>query len=418
MQAIASYLLGTYSGTGKTFILQNWEGDHLLYLCEGTNPPTYNCAPDALGIEGFIGFFNARQDGVDAARASTPSTNVHVYHAVEVNRVQDAMAGLPTLTNNVLPHTRADLYSYSAWDTISTGADLWTALDYLAAKAPDNLRFGRYNVYLGEYGAAENLIGGDFAQKVKTQDLTETALFWGVRYALYWQIFCNERVTGTGYPTNSDMRGYWLVRPDTSLPQVYHYFREELFAPPGPCTINNGCITPIVVALNPKDYKFTDANSGVNFDLDADGVAERTAWPALGSAAAFLWADEDGDGLPTSGSELFGNRRQLSSGVTAADGFQALRDFDDNGDGRVDTADSPWDRLRLWTDTDRNGIASPDEISAPSDWGIEAFVVRSVTIGRRDQHGNLLRLKSVFLRASGDSQSRPYPLYDVILVRE
>src|SRR5690349_3434779 len=60
---IARYLLMTYAGSGKTFVLQNWEGDHMLRA----GMPEEG-APDAVRIQGLIDFFNARQDGVDQAR--------------------------------------------------------------------------------------------------------------------------------------------------------------------------------------------------------------------------------------------------------------------------------------------------------------------------------------------------------------
>ena len=41
-----------------------------------------------------------------------------VFHAAEVNLVDIAMQGRPSVTNDVLPHTHCDLYSYSAYDII------------------------------------------------------------------------------------------------------------------------------------------------------------------------------------------------------------------------------------------------------------------------------------------------------------
>ena len=63
-------------GTGKTFVLQHWEGD---WAIRGNYKPEETPTPQA--IEGMAAWLNARQDGVDAARKAVEAKNVHVYHA-------------------------------------------------------------------------------------------------------------------------------------------------------------------------------------------------------------------------------------------------------------------------------------------------------------------------------------------------
>jgi hypothetical protein len=125
------------------------------------------------------------------------------------------MAGEVTATNDVIPFTRADLYSYSSWDIEFDRARLTQALDYLERKAPDSRLFGRKNLYVGEFGAAKDHLDGRQAKRELIRELADTALAWGVRYAVYWQVFCNEPAREfEGRPTNDDMRGFWLIRPD------------------------------------------------------------------------------------------------------------------------------------------------------------------------------------------------------------
>jgi hypothetical protein len=210
MYRLAKYLLTTYANSGKTFILQNWEGDHILRqgLAAGADP-------DPVRIQGMIDWWNARQDGVAKARREVGSHGVQVLHAAEVNFLTDAMAGKVTATNNVIPYTHCDLYSYSSWDVGFTPGELTRALDYLESKAPDNKLFGRYNLYLGEYGMGKNAGASEGQRFERVRQLMEAALGWGVRYAIYWEVFCNEAVqTYTGRPDNQDLQGFWLVRPD------------------------------------------------------------------------------------------------------------------------------------------------------------------------------------------------------------
>ena len=215
----AKYLLTEYKGTGKTFILQNWEGDWIL-----TNPQ-FTKSPTKTAMVGMIDWLNARQDGVTKAREEVGTQGVMVLHAAEVNLIARAMEGKLTVTNNVLPYTRCDLYSYSAWDTLRDPKKFRDALDYLAEKAPDNKLFGSRNVYVGEFGAPENDCGGAEKQLEYTKMATEVALDWGARYVVYWELYCNEpKGKPEGRPTNADCRGFWLIRPDGTKPPVWDYF--------------------------------------------------------------------------------------------------------------------------------------------------------------------------------------------------
>jgi len=224
MYRLAKYLLTTYANSGKTFILQNWEGDHLLRM--GLNSTQ---AADAVRIRGMADWWNARQDGVRRARKEVGWHNVNVLHAAEVNALQAAMEGKITATNDVIPLTHCDLYSYSSWDVGYSPEQLTRALDYLEAKAPDNRMFGRYNLYLGEYGMAKDAGAPDGERFERIRQLMEAALGWGVRYAVYWQVFDNEEAGSyTGRPTNADLKGFWLVRPDGVHAPIWDDLEQQL----------------------------------------------------------------------------------------------------------------------------------------------------------------------------------------------
>lgn len=151
---------------------------------------------------------------------------VMVAHAAEVNLIARAMEGKVTMTNDVIPKTHCDLYSYSAWDTIRDPAKFRKALDYLANKAPDSKLFGNKNVYVGEFGAAETVVGGPEKQAEIVKKAVETALDWGARYIVYWQLYCNEPADKyESRPKNSDCKGFWLIRPDGTKSPVWDYFK-------------------------------------------------------------------------------------------------------------------------------------------------------------------------------------------------
>lgn len=221
---LARHLLEQYAGSGKTFILQNWEGDHLL---RQRLPP--EAEPDVVRIQGMRDWWNARQDGVEQARREVGLRGVMVAHAAEVNLLAQAMEGRVTAANAVVPFTRADLYSYSSWDLGFDRRRLTEALDYLQRMAPDSELYGENNLYLGEFGAVKDQVGPGVSLRNTIHGLAEAALGWGARYVVFWQVFCNEPArTCEGRPGNADMRGFWLIRPDGSRAPSWRTFQRRM----------------------------------------------------------------------------------------------------------------------------------------------------------------------------------------------
>ncbi len=223
---LTKFLLKTYKGTGKTFVLQHWEGDWMI-----RGSVDEKIEPSPMAIQGMIDWLNARQAGVNQARKEIGQDGVRVYHAAEVNRVVSSMKnGKINVVNAVLPHTRLDLVSYSAWDSALEHYQkpqvLREALDFIAASLADSNDFGNKNVYLGEFGIPENLYTLEQIQKA-IPNAVQTALAWGCPYIVYWQLYCNELKDNKERPpvrSNDAVRGFWLIRPDGSKSWVWDCF--------------------------------------------------------------------------------------------------------------------------------------------------------------------------------------------------
>lgn len=216
---LTRYLLRTYVGTGKTFILQNWEGDWAL---RGAFDPAVQPTPEATAA--MIRWLSARQRGVARARSEFPSRNVRVFHACEVNLVRQAMDhGAPSVTADVLPHIPVDLASYSAWDTKDSPERFGEALAFIAKHKQPNEPFGAHGVYVGEFGLPESEAT---PQKVleRTTELLAVAQRFGCPYAVYWQVYNNEP-THQPPKLNTDYKGFWLIRPDGTHSPVCQLFR-------------------------------------------------------------------------------------------------------------------------------------------------------------------------------------------------
>lgn len=229
----ASYLLKTFAGSGKTFIIKHWEGDEIGL--GGYNPS--QDIPQQT-VNNMVTWLKARQRGISRARqdAGNPAA-VGVFHAVECDLVLGLAQGQAKVRviNAVVPQVVPDMVTYSSWDSTlqgtdaaSTAAAMTLALNTIKQYAPDPLHLGDRRILISEYGLEETTRPTEAAWR--TQAILSTAKSAGLFGAFFWELFDNECKDSSGNyfpvgtlpgasprPTNSQCDGLSIVRPDASI---------------------------------------------------------------------------------------------------------------------------------------------------------------------------------------------------------
>ncbi|OSZ71346.1 hypothetical protein CAP37_19110 [Hydrogenophaga sp. IBVHS1] len=143
-------------------------------------------------------------------------------------------------------------------------------------------------------------------------------------------------------------------------------------------SLAEGQASPIILDLDgdgtvettPRDA----AGTGLYFDLDNSGYAERSGW--VGADDGLLVRDLNGNSRIDSGAELFGNHTVLADGSRAFNGFHALAELDENQDGVIDASDTETlGSLRIWKDADGDGQTDAGELLTLAQAGVSALNV-------------------------------------------
>ncbi len=150
---------------------------------------------------------------------------------------------------------------------------------------------------------------------------------------------------------------------------------------------------PLVLDLAGDGIDLRGVDDGIEFDITGDGREEETGF--VQNDDALLYLDLNGNGLCDNGLELFGDQHG------AANGFEELRRYDENGDAMIDERDAVFDQLRLFADRDGDGKNGKEESLDLQQARITGIALGYDRVHEADRHGNVISEDSQFLRADG-----------------
>ena len=165
---------------------------------------------------------------------------------------------------------------------------------------------------------------------------------------------------------------------------------------------NNNHGSPLVLDLNGDGVTSTFiSETSTYFDLDNNGMKERTGW--VQSTDGLLALDKNSDGVINDGNELFGNYTKDTLGNYSNNGFDALSKYDTDHDNVIDANDEIYTALQVWQDSNTDGITDAGELHSLSELGVSSINLTYQTTDTLEER-NSIRQTSTFIQETTDTE--------------
>ena len=198
-----------------------------------------------------------------------------------------------------------------------------------------------------------------------------------------------------------------VIEQDKKIYEIADRFSQELWAVAtgarGAFSTAHKQASPLALDLDGDGVETTTVESGVYFDHDDNGFAEKSGW--VGKDDGLLVRDINNNGLIDDGTELFGNNSVLSSGQKAANGFEALADLDSNNDGVFNSSDTVWNQVKVWQDANSNGVVDEGELLTLEQANVSGINLDYNSSSTTDDNGNQHNQTGTFIKTDGTTGS-------------
>lgn len=150
-------------------------------------------------------------------------------------------------------------------------------------------------------------------------------------------------------------------------------------------------VDPLLVDLDGDGIETTSIKNGIFFDHANDGFEEISAW--VGEDDGIIVVDKNNNGIIDNGTELLGDNYLKTNGNKATSGFDALKDFDSNGDKVINNKDANFNQLKV--------LKGDGTLLSLEEAGIASISLSTSTKKVTDENGNTQLIKGSYTKADG-----------------